>query len=419
MVVAMLAALLAFSVNADLAVGATTDGGTWSVDGSTYTLVTAREHDHAGLNAYVLGTTDKAVSISADIVAGGSSADEWHREYGFFFAFTDENGDNTHREGDDNIYYVAVWTNGEGTETRVGIADMTKGWNGWKGETVLTGVKKGDKITLSATYDGNGGFLVKAADVTITFFFGGVRNIKGGAYGLAGKVVDGNKFENVTVDTNPKTLPKHTYSYTATKDSDIKGTILNDKIKADTLVATGMNFWGDGAAANLFKGPAFGKVDLEDGAEGKVKLGGNTLNTPTFTFETTEKVKVGSYAIVSGFDSGKWPVRDPKAWNVYGSTDGENWTKIDEVKDSTIPSENSVGFVYEVDKVDEYDHFKFEFTGYYGGDLQLDSFVLVEASATPVTPPKTGDVAIIVISAVALVSLAAAALVATKRKIAE
>ena len=52
----------------------------------------------------------------------------------------------------------------------------------------------------------------------------------------------------------------------------------------------------------------------------------NESNPVWVSFEVKDKVKVDRYQIVSANDS---PERDPKSWNLFGSNDGDEWTKID------------------------------------------------------------------------------------------
>src|SRR5699024_2796989 len=50
-------------------------------------------------------------------------------------------------------------------------------------------------------------------------------------------------------------------------------------------------------------------------------------NTARFTMKLSEPKAVSKYALTSAND---FPERDPQDWTLYGSKDGENWTKVDE-----------------------------------------------------------------------------------------
>jgi|GEM_PF-663532 len=169
-----------------------TDAGIWSVAGSTYTLVENRGRNHTSFNNVILGKTDGAFTVSADIVVG-SSGDTFAADAGFLIAVEDVNEDGMFQENGDYYYLVEIQTGGN-----VAIERNDGTWRGWSsfGENP-TGVATGETITLTVTYDGNGGFTVKAGS-----FEGEWTDpdpLTGGTFvTLATKQTAGNVYENVS-----------------------------------------------------------------------------------------------------------------------------------------------------------------------------------------------------------------------------
>jgi hypothetical protein len=91
-------------------------------------------------------------------------------------------------------------------------------------------------------------------------------------------------------------------------------------------------------------------------------------------WEYNEPFKTSAYSLVSGNDT---PARDPKSWNLYGSTDGTNYTLIDTRTDVTF-SERNQTLHFELTQTVSYKYFKFEIT----------------ATATANTPPQLSEIAL-------------------------
>ena len=109
------------------------------------------------------------------------------------------------------------------------------------------------------------------------------------------------------------------------------------------------------------------------------KLGGSVFGgTLVITFKTEKSTLVG-YALVTGNDSGSYPERSPLEWSFYGSKDGNEWSLIDYVYDSSIEALDHEYFGYEIDddKQAEYKYYKFEFTLNLNG-APVSSFQLNE-----------------------------------------
>ena len=92
------------------------------------------------------------------------------------------------------------------------------------------------------------------------------------------------------------------------------------------------------------------------------------------TAEYEEPVTTSQYAIVSGNDT---PARDPKAWNLYGSNDGEKFDLIDVQTD--VVFENRIQTKYfPLDGEVSYKYYKFEVTELYGnaGGCQMQEIII-------------------------------------------
>ncbi len=92
------------------------------------------------------------------------------------------------------------------------------------------------------------------------------------------------------------------------------------------------------------------------------------------TAEYEEPVTTSQYAIVSGNDT---PARDPKAWNLYGSNDGEKFDLIDAQTD--VVFENRIQTKYfPLDGEVSYKYYKFEVTELYGnaGGCQMQEIII-------------------------------------------
>lgn len=148
------------------------------------------------------------------------------------------------------------------------------------------------------------------------------------------------------------------------------------EVAADSVKATGATFWNDGAAANLFDGDA-GEVGTEGSG---TKLGGGDITeSVVVTWSTAEATTVKSYVLYTGGDSAKWTGRTPTAWTLSGSTDGENWTVIDDVKNSGMEDANATPYGYTVDTPAAYTQYKLEITDTTGDGkvVQINELVLL------------------------------------------
>lgn len=102
---------------------------------------------------------------------------------------------------------------------------------------------------------------------------------------------------------------------------------------------------------------------------------------------------VYSYTLTTGNDNSTYSGRNPKAWVLYGSSDGNSWDPIDIVKDSGMKDVNYESYAYTVDKVRTYQYFKIDFTELNGSSFQLSE---IEVCGDTVSPSKydillTGD----------------------------
>ncbi len=84
--------------------------------------------------------------------------------------------------------------------------------------------------------------------------------------------------------------------------------------------------------------------------------------------------RTSAYSLISGNDM---PARDPKSWNLYGSTDGETYTLIDTRNNITF-SERNQSLRFELVQTVSYKYFKFEIT----------------ATSIANTPPQLSEIAL-------------------------
>lgn len=87
-----------------------------------------------------------------------------------------------------------------------------------------------------------------------------------------------------------------------------------------------------------------------------------TFSAPmTITWELDEAKVMTKYELVSGNDHTTHPGRDPKAWTLSASNDGETWTVIDEITNNAFDA-NTTAYEFALDTTTAYKYFKMEIT---------------------------------------------------------
>lgn len=122
------------------------------------------------------------------------------------------------------------------------------------------------------------------------------------------------------------------------------------------------------------------------------KLAGNGMAATGAELTWTTKVEttIFDYILYTGDDSAQYK-RTPLAWTFSGSTDGENWTVIDEVANSAMADVDATPYGFEVDNPTGYTHYKLVITKTStSGELQFNELVLIGdaigvVDETPVT----------------------------------
>jgi len=154
-------------------------------------------------------------------------------------------------------------------------------------------------------------------------------------------------------------------------DDDISGRPVL-KVDAENATAENLNMWGAGGASYAF-----------DDDVSISKIGGDipTSNSFTVSFRTLEPSTAEYYVFYTGGDTTIYPLRNPIAWTLYGSLDGETYTELDVVEDSDtsvcgLEVVDSVPFVYKLDNPAEYLFYKIEFT-VIGTQFQLNEIQLI------------------------------------------
>ena len=117
-----------------------------------------------------------------------------------------------------------------------------------------------------------------------------------------------------------------------------------------------------------------GPGKLFDGyTESKMGLPKDEGKDVTITFQTKYPLNVAYYTYLTANDS---PDRDPKAWKLYGSNDGANYTEIDSVSGFSAVSTRFAfcGQYFQVDAPAEYTYFKLVISECKGSGYQYCQF---------------------------------------------
>lgn len=77
-------------------------------------------------------------------------------------------------------------------------------------------------------------------------------------------------------------------------------------------------------------------------------------------FQLTEATKVGFYALGTGNDDARFPDRQPTAWKLWASVDGNDYVVISEVKNGDQPNINNKLVAYDAETDVAYKYFKLE-----------------------------------------------------------
>lgn len=248
-------------------------------------------------------------------------------------------------------------------------------------------------------------------------------------------------YTSVTINTVSYQTAEGTNALTAEQTA----TVLNGTKLTLSNPAVGGGFSGNDVS-NAFDGDV-GTPGVKDSG---TKLEGSFVSGMTISWEATEKADY--YVIYTGKDSKDWP-RWPTAWNLYGSKNGSDYVLIDTVVNSGMEAVDATPYAFKIDTPDNYTSYKIEITDgsfqnnwfqineieMYASDAAITEPAVEVSTETigegayqgteptdPVTPPtddkpdtpapSTGDVAL-VLSAVALVAVTGAVVVAKKRKI--
>ena len=151
-------------------------------------------------------------------------------------------------------------------------------------------------------------------------------------------------------------------------------------VNADSITAEGIEAWPDGPATNLFDG----NKGVDDENSG-TKLGGGVGEDKkvVISFQTESPVTVKYYAITTGNDSGIWTGRNPIRWALSGSTDGEKYTVISNIKPEAnqtagLLDANYTTYNYAVDENNQAEYQFYKITLYTEGEtLQLNELELL------------------------------------------
>ncbi len=160
------------------------------------------------------------------------------------------------------------------------------------------------------------------------------------------------------------------------------GSNLTSAIDPESITLNGLTPFGENEGADK----------LFDRNTTSSKLAGNGMAATgaELTWTTTVETTVFDYILYTGNDSAQYK-RTPLAWTFSGSNDGENWTVIDDVVESTMADVDSTPYGFEVDNPTGYTHYKLVITKTStAGELQFNELVLIGdaldyVDETPVT----------------------------------
>lgn len=107
------------------------------------------------------------------------------------------------------------------------------------------------------------------------------------------------------------------------------------------------------------------------------------VGTGSVAWKTNSPLTVYSYTLKTANDNEQFTGRNPKSWYFYGSTDGNNWVKLDAVTDSGIENKNFKDYTYTVNKVGKYSYYKIDFKSAESNAFQLSEITLNGAAISP------------------------------------
>ena len=378
----------------------------WVVDGGSFQN-TGRVR-WPNFTTYMLGETEEEVTLSATFKRMRTKTEPENNggDYGFFFGVKDNNGDGIIQEGGDLYLMVDYQANGI-----IGVERNNGGWGGWAAEYNASALAaEGEEIKMTATYNkATGNLKVYVNDGTEPVIdWTDSEPLAGTGYALASKVTNA-QFKNVTV--NGKT------------PSEKKQVVPT----ADYYPAVPVPEADEKSAQSENKGTAVVWAD-HNWCGSEVTL--------------TEAVTEGDTTTVSFTHTGTCPYGVQYFYNPANAENGQKYdvkltltssvdTKVTVNGETVTLKANTpkkVSYTVELDMHPEDANFNYGTSAVSiqlgdkpgNGDIvdgtytiQLNS-VKLHNDAAP-----TGDAAVIAIAAVALISLAGVAVVASKRRIAE
>ncbi len=153
-------------------------------------------------------------------------------------------------------------------------------------------------------------------------------------------------------------------------------TVADGEVTVGKLVNAPVSVDGSKATVDYNGGAEFdaGVAGLFDGSWAS-KLCATFSSPLTLTWELDEAKVLTKYELVSGNDHTTHPGRDPKAWTLSASNDGETWTVIDEITDNAFDA-NTTAYEFALDTTTAYKYFKMVITENNGAaHIQFMEFI--------------------------------------------
>lgn len=101
--------------------------------------------------------------------------------------------------------------------------------------------------------------------------------------------------------------------------------------------------------------PTFALSDMETNSGGK--LGCAIPEGAYIVLKTEKAIAPTGYVLVTGNDTATYVDRNPVQWVLYGSTDGENWVALDQVKAGNLAGESFSPHAYTMENTKAYNWF--------------------------------------------------------------
>ncbi len=137
-----------------------------------------------------------------------------------------------------------------------------------------------------------------------------------------------------------------------------------------TIFVEGTHAEGEEGAAMVADGHKWTKWCLDAPKEMPYKI----------TLDAGKSIALKAYALTTAEDTHSYPMRNPIAWNIYGSNDCKEWKTVEQIKYSRkLSDENEQTYFFKIQPQKQWRYYRFEFTRMTEGTrIQLAEIELYE-----------------------------------------